>query len=346
MNRFKIFLVTAAAAFLLTGCMSSSLTSPKAAPTDNGSDSIPSWVYSPPQLGGYVYGVGMASIYSTPAEAMQRAQENSRVELIKQLRVKVAGETEASVKREIDQGKSKITRTVFNYAKSSIEETELPGIKVINTAVSRKDKQAFALAELNRAEAEMDITDRLEAVENQIDIIANKPLTGNKVKDIKKLIPALKLIEKRNKLASDLKLVSNMSDESLEKEKHIKLRSKIAELIDSLVIVIKPGSSGENLSSGIRKALSNQGVRVRMSGGGDLYLKFSASLNTVFKNGVYFTFATGQASVMDKNNDIVSEFSTKVKDGSGDKNLSVKRAVEKLADELGELTAKGIFDSV
>jgi hypothetical protein len=346
MNRFKIFLVTAAAAFLLTGCMSSSLTSPKAAPTDNGSDSIPSWVYSPPQLGGYVYGVGMASIYSTPAEAMQRAQENSRVELIKQLRVKVAGETEASVKREIDQGKSKITRTVFNYAKSSIEETELPGIKVINTAVSRKDKQAFALAELNRAEAEMDITERLEAVENQIDIIANKPLTGNKVKDIKKLIPALKLIEKRNKLASDLKLVSNMSDESLEKEKHIKLRSKIAELIDSLVIVIKPGSSGENLSSGIRKALSNQGVRVRMSGGGDLYLKFSASLNTVFKNGVYFTFATGQASVMDKNNDIVSEFSTKVKDGSGDKNLSVKRAVEKLADELGELTAKGIFDSV
>jgi hypothetical protein len=345
MNRFKIFLVTAAAAFLLTGCMSSSLTSPKAA-TDNGSDSIPSWVYSPPQLGGYVYGVGMASIYSTPAEAMQRAQENSRVELIKQLRVKVAGETEASVKREIDQGKSKITRTVFNYAKSSIEETELPGIKVINTAVSRKDKQAFALAELNRAEAEMDITERLEAVENQIDIIANKPLTGNKVKDIKKLIPALKLIEKRNKLASDLKLVSNMSDESLEKEKHIKLRSKIAELIDSLVIVIKPGSSGENLSSGIRKALSNQGVRVRMSGGGDLYLKFSASLNTVFKNGVYFTFATGQASVMDKNNDIVSEFSTKVKDGSGDKNLSVKRAVEKLADELGELTAKGIFDSV
>jgi hypothetical protein len=325
--------------------MSSSLTSPKAA-TDNGSDSIPSWVYSPPQLGGYVYGVGMASIYSTPAEAMQRAQENSRVELIKQLRVKVAGETEASVKREIDQGKSKITRTVFNYAKSSIEETELPGIKVINTAVSRKDKQAFALAELNRAEAEMDITERLEAVENQIDIIANKPLTGNKVKDIKKLIPALKLIEKRNKLASDLKLVSNMSDESLEKEKHIKLRSKIAELIDSLVIVIKPGSSGENLSSGIRKALSNQGVRVRMSGGGDLYLKFSASLNTVFKNGVYFTFATGQASVMDKNNDIVSEFSTKVKDGSGDKNLSVKRAVEKLADELGELTAKGIFDSV
>jgi hypothetical protein len=346
MNRFKIFLVTAAATFLLTGCMSSSLTSPKAAPTDNGSDSIPSWVYSPPQLGGYVYGVGMASIYSTPAEAMQRAQENSRVELIKQLRVKVAGETEASVKREIDQGKSKITRTVFNYAKSSIEETELPGIKVINTAVSRKDKQAFALAELNRAEAEMDITERLEAVENQIDIIANKPLTGNKVKDIKKLIPALKLIEKRNKLASDLKLVSNMSDESLEKEKHIKLRSKIAELIDSLVIVIKPGSSGENLSSGIRKALSNQGVRVRMSGGGDLYLKFSASLNTVFKNGVYFTFATGQASVMDKNNDIVSEFSTKVKDGSGDKNLSVKRAVEKLADELGELTAKGIFDSV
>jgi hypothetical protein len=345
MLRFKI--ITAfVLGFFISGCMSSSVTGVKTTDAGNGEDSIPSWVYSPPELGGYVYGVGMASIYSTPAEAMQRAKENSRVELIKQLKVKVSGETQASVKREIDQGKSKITRTVFNYARSSIEETELPGIKVINTAVSRKDKQAFALAELNRTEAEMDLSDKLESLEKQIDIISSQPLSGSKIKDIKKLIPALKLIEKRNRIVSDLKLVSTMSDEELEKESHIRLKSKIAELIDSLVIVIKPDSSGENLSSGIRKALSDQGVRVRMGGEGDLYLKLSASLNTVFRDGIYFTFATGQASVMEKNNDIISEFSTKVKDGSGDKNLSVKRAVEKLADELGNSVAKGIFDSV
>jgi hypothetical protein len=345
MLRFKIITAFVLGLFI-SGCMSSSVTGVKTTDAGNGEDSIPSWVYSPPELGGYVYGVGMASIYSTPAEAMQRAKENSRVELIKQLKVKVSGETQASVKREIDQGKSKITRTVFNYARSSIEETELPGIKVINTAVSRKDKQAFALAELNRTEAEMDLSDKLESLEKQIDIISSQPLSGSKIKDIKKLIPALKLIEKRNRIVSDLKLVSTMSDEELEKESHIRLKSKIAELIDSLVIVIKPDSSGENLSSGIRKALSDQGVRVRMGGEGDLYLKFSASLNTVFRDGIYFTFATGQASVMEKNNDIISEFSTKVKDGSGDKNLSVKRAVEKLADELGNSVAKGIFDSV
>jgi len=345
MLRSKITIVFILGLFI-TGCMSSSVSGVKKTDAGSGEDSIPSWVYSPPELGGYVYGVGMASIYSTPAEAMQRAKENSRVELIKQLKVKVSGETQASVKREIDQGKSKITRTVFNYARSSIEETELPGIKVINTTVSRKDKQAFALAELNRSEAEMDLSDKLESVEKQIDIISRQPLSGNKIKDIKKLIPALKLIEKRNKIVSDLRLLSNMSDEELEKESHIKLKSKTADLIDSLVIVIKPDSSGENLSSGIRKALSDQGVRVRMDGEGDLYLKFSASLNTVFKDGIYFTFATGQASVMEKNNNIISEFSTKVKDGSGDKNLSIKRAVEKLADELGTSVAKGIFDSV
>ncbi|MDY0132005.1 MAG: LPP20 family lipoprotein [Desulforegulaceae bacterium] len=345
MLRFKILTIFILGLFI-TGCMSSSATGGKNSKFAKEENSTPSWVYSPPEVGGYVYGVGMASIYSTPAEAMQRARENSRVELVKQLRVKVSGTTEASVKREIDQGKSKITRSVFNYAKSSIEETELPGIKIIKTAVSKKDNQTFALAELNRLEAEMDLSDKLESTEKKIDLIASQPLSGDKIKDIKKLMPAIELIEKRNKIVSDLRLVGTMVDEELEKESHIKLKSEIAELLDSLVIVLKPGSSGKNLSSGIRKALGDQSVRVRMSGEGDLYLKFSADLNTVFRDGIYFTFATGQASLMDKNNDIISEFSTKVKDGSGDKNLSVKRTVEKLADSLGNSVAKGIFDSI
>jgi hypothetical protein len=341
MNRFKLAFIFIAL-IAITGCVSSS---PSTASSNNSgpNDLIPSWVYSPPEIVGYVYGVGMSSIYSTPADALQRAGENSRIELVKQLKVKVYGETEASVKREIDQGKSKITRTVFNYARSSIEETELPGIKIINTAVSRTDKQAFALAELNKSEAELDLSEKLESVEKKIDLIGSQPLSGSKVKDIKKLIPVLKLIEERNKVVSDLKLVSNLSDEELEKGSHIKLKSKIAGLIDGLVIVLEPDSSSKNLASGIRRALSEQGVRVRMDGEGDLYLKFSASIDTVLRDKIYYTFASGQASLMEKNNDVINEFSTKVKDGSGDKNLSVKRAVEKLANELGNSVAKGLF---
>ncbi|MCB9494444.1 MAG: LPP20 family lipoprotein [Desulfobacteraceae bacterium] len=341
MNRFKLAFVFIAL-MAVTGCVSSS-SSPVSKQDSGSTDSIPSWVYSPPEVVGYVYGVGMSSIYSTQADALQRAGENSRVELVKQLKVKVYGETEASVKREIEQGKSKITRTVFNYARSSIEETELPGIKIINTAVSRTDRQAFALAELNKSEAELDLSEKLESVEKKIDIIASQPLSGSKIKDIKKLVPVLKLIEERNRVVSNLKLVSTLSDEELEKGSHIQLKSKIAGLIDSLVIVLNPDSSSKNLASGIRRALSDQGVRVRMDGEGDLYLKFSASLDTVLRDGIYYTFASGQASLMEKNNDVINEFSTKVKDGSGDKNLSVKRAIEKLADELGNSVAKGLF---
>jgi len=341
MSRYKLVFIFIAL-FAISGCVSSSPSAVNKYGLDS-DDSIPSWVYSPPEVVGYVYGVGMASIYSTPADALQRAGENSRVELVKQLKVTVSGETEASVKREIHQGKSKITRTVFNYAKSSIDEIELPGIRIINTAVSRTDKQAFALCELNKSEAELDLSEKLETIEKKIDIIGSQPDSGSKIIEIKRLVPALKLIEERNRVVSNLKLVSTFSDEEFEKSSYIQLESKIAGLIDSLVIVIKPDLSSKNLASGIRKALSDQGVRVRMDGEGDLYLKFSASLDTVLRNGIYYTFASGQASLMEKNNDVLNEFSTKVKDGSGDKNLSVKRAIEKLADELGNSVAKGLF---
>ncbi|MGM0419188.1 MAG: LPP20 family lipoprotein [Thermodesulfobacteriota bacterium] len=342
MNKIKIVFICIFV-LMLAGCVSSV--------SDNGSqgpenpEEIPSWVYSPPSSQGYVYGVGMASIYASSGEALTRAKENARLELVKQLRVKVSGETEASVKREISGGKSEITRSVFNYAKSSVEETELPGIKIIETAVAKKDKQAYALAELNMSMAELDMTDQLESYDRQIQRIIESPKPDSKIRNIQRLLPVLNLIEKRRKLVSDIRLVSNMSDAEYETKQHTEVRRKIADLLDSLVIVLKPDSSGEKISSGIRKALSDQGIRVRMSGKGDLYMNFSASLNTVYKDGVFFTFATGRASVMEENKDIISEFSSRVKAGSSDSELSSKRAVEKLASELGRSIAKGLFES-
>lgn len=333
--------------FFTAGCVASGGGTPQKTSSDSFGEGVPSWVSSPPNMPGYVYGIGVASIYATPAEAMVRAKENARLELLKQLKVSVSGETSASVRRDIVQGSSKITRTVFNYAKSSVKEAEIPGIKIIKTSVSRKDKQVFALAELNKSMAEMDLSETLENLDKQIKRISVPRSQSSKIRKIKILLPGLKLIEKRKKIAEDLNLVSDMDNVELEKKEHTSLKHEVADLLDSMVIVIRPVSySDKTLASGIRKSLSDQGVRVRMDGVGDLYLRFSSSLNTVYKNGVYFTFASGQASIMNKGNDIVSEFSTKVKSGSGDRVLSNKRAVEKLALKLGNEIAKGLFDAV
>ena len=116
--------------------------------------------------------------------------------------------------------------------------------------------------------------------------------------------------------------------------------------MDSLVFVVKWKSEKDRkLASGIIKALSDEGVKVRTSGNGDLYVNFSASLDTVKRKGVYYTFAGGQATVRDNAENIISEFSSNVKSGSADEKLSEKRAVEKLAKKLGNSIAKGIFES-
>lgn len=329
--------------FLAFGCVASG-GSTSASSGSNVENSIPSWVNSPPDVPGYVYGVGMASIYATPAEAMVRAKENARLELLKQLKVKVSGETSASVRREINEGTSKITRTVFNYAKSSVQEAEIPGIKIIKTAVVKSDKQVFALAELNKSMAEMDLSESVKNIDMQIKNIADSRDKSSKIKQIKQMLPAVKLMEKRVKLAQDLNLVSDMSDIMLEPMEHTKFKQEATDLLDSLVIVVLPVSANDkDLASGIRKALSDEGVKIRMSGNGDLYLKFKSSINTVYRNEVFFTFASGDASILDQNRNIINEFSAKVKAGSGDKKLSNKRAVEKLAFKLGEEIARGLF---
>ncbi|PIE75362.1 MAG: hypothetical protein CSA18_00305 [Deltaproteobacteria bacterium] len=332
--------------FVLSGCMGTTgNVKSDGSKTEKGG--IPQWFYSPPDMAGYVYGVGIASIYSTSGEAVKRARENARLELVKQLRVNISGETAASIKREINQGQSKITRQILNYAKSSVKEAELPGVKILKTAVSPVDKQAFALAELNLSFAELDISDSIKDLDIKITKYSNIPDSENKISTIKKLLPALKLIEERDRLFYNLKLVSKMSDSDKVSDGnvHIKLKQRISNLLDSIVIVLIPGDSeAEKLAPGLRKKLAEEGVRVRMNGTGDLYLQYSASISMVERNGIFFSFVSGQASIMEENKDIISEFTTKVKAGSSDENLSEKRGLEKLALQLGEKIAKGLFN--
>lgn len=311
---------------------------------ENGS--LPQWVKNPVSQPGYIYGVGISEIYSTPGEALSRARELARVELIKQLKVKISGETTASVSRDIAGGKSNITRTLFNYAKSSIEETEVPGIKIVKTAVLEEDKQVFALAELDIAQAELALTSSLMVIDQAIDNKLGEPVKKNKIKEIKRLVPALKLIEKRRKIVSDLKLINKNSDEDPMPQRNLAVIKKTETLLDGLVFVVRDFEKKDEISSGIISALSKEGVRVRRSGMGDFYVNFSASLDTILKNGVYFTFARGSASVEDNNKEIIGEFSSSVKSGSGNRTLSRKRSVEKLAENLGNSIAKSLLESI
>jgi len=340
----KIYMVSfVALSFFISSCVSSG--GGKAAVKDTGSSgAIPLWVTSPPDVPGYLYGVGMASAYAGAADALQRARENARVELIKQLNVKVTGQTTASVQRKIAGGKSKITRALFNYAESSIEETELPGIKIVKSYFSKKDKEAYALSELNRSFAEMDLSEKLEQLDAKIASFAKRNPVASKLKAIKMLMPALKLISERQKIVKNILLITKLSDEKIDTADSRYIEQRLAFLLDSITIVlVGDENQSDEIASGIRKSFADQGVKVRSNGNGDLYMTFSASLNSVYRDDVYYVFATGYASVKDKDNNVVSEISTKVKGGSGDKALAKKRAIEKLAQKLGDSIATGLF---
>ena len=312
---------------------------------------LPDWVNSPPRQQGVVYGVGSAKIYANnTSSALQNAKENSRLELVKKLKVKVSGETTASFSRTIkDEKVSKLTRSVVNEARSSVEEVELSGIEFVRTKVMEGRGQVFALSRLDTEQAAARIKERIQRLDKRLKKFGSGPeKTGNnKLQRLRELLPVLPLLEKRNKLVEKLNMLNTDSAEPAMLDWHRELRDRIVDLLEDITIGLKPqGKRTENLNSVLMQSLLEKGVNVKNSANGDLILQYRTDIRTVQRDGTYFVFAEGAASLLNSEQDVVAEFKARVKGASVDRGLARDRALSKLANKLGDNIAKSLLQKL
>ena len=82
----------AVSGLLLNGCATNK-SDTSVVPEDHiQANSLPAWTTQPPQRSGMAYGIGSMEIYGNPTQAVQRAGELARADLVSQLKVTVSGQ--------------------------------------------------------------------------------------------------------------------------------------------------------------------------------------------------------------------------------------------------------------
>lgn len=343
--RFAPLLIGTLSLFL-TGCIGGGSVVKEAAPASSDVSNPPDWALSIPSEDGIAYGVGSAEVYTDPTSALNRAQDQARTELIKQLEVTISGETVSSQSRSMENGQSRVTRSIMDTVRSQVQETELANIEIAESHVDREGGTAYALARLDRTRAEMDLIGELKATDKAIREIEQAPAEGSRLEQLRALMPALPLLAERESQHRKLSLVATGKPGHRKPADFRRLESRVAELLDSLVVVLQPrGEGSRKLDSTLRRALSDEGVQVRESGDGDLELRYEGGLRTVKRDGRYFVFADGNTTVMDRSGRVIAEFQERVKAGSVDPDVARDRAIAKLADGLGEKLAGSLLES-
>jgi hypothetical protein len=141
----------------------------------------PMWVTVLPQQAGRVYAMGVApTAGSSEGEAITRASQNARAEVLSRLRASVHSETQitttATMTRQtggVATGSSQ--QQVGQNTQIQTQATELPGLAVEETWLDTKGGSAYALAFLDVPLAERELRARFTAQRNDLAQEAGNP---------------------------------------------------------------------------------------------------------------------------------------------------------------------------
>jgi len=306
----------------------------------------PDWVNNPPQRNGFAYGVGSGDLWGDKADAVRRAGDAARVNLISQLRVTVSGDFSSTVQERKATGKqTELVQTVQNTIRSQVPAVELDEVKVTETFFEKK--YVYALAELNRVTAASRIRGQISDLEEQVRSIDQKPRSGTSLQKLRILLPALKLYAQRDRLADQLALVGTQRQKPALSDELQKIQANIYALFNQLQVRISMKDAGaQDIAGGVIEALTEQGMRISDQGSYDLMIEVSATLRPVEKNGSHFVFADSRVTIKDADQRTLSSFSKQAKGASGYPALAKAKAEKSVANMLANELAIALVDRI
>lgn len=334
------------AAGLLTGCVSGNSKPAKDVQQSARAAHMPDWVSQPPRQNGMAYGVGSMEIYGDVAAAVKRASELARVDLVSQLKVTVSGDFSNDTTEISGSGReTQVLRTVRNYVRSQVPPVELDDVVISDTYSD--GKYAYALAELDRAQAAAHLRRDMLEVEQQITDIGNLQTSGTRLQQLQPLLPALKLYGKRERLAERLQLVSTSRHAEPLSADLLALQDRIYRQIDQLQVELVATDSGASeISGGVLEALTSQGLRVQEGAGADLRFDVSAALSSKAQDGNQYVFADARLIIRDGSGRVLSSFSKQAKGVSGVADVARQKAAREVAKLIGDELAVTLVDKI
>lgn len=306
----------------------------------------PDWINNPPQRKGFAYGVGSGDLWGDKADAVRRAGDAARVNLVSQLRVTVSGDFSSTVQERKATGKqTELVQTVQNTIRSQVPPVELDEVQVTETFFEKKF--AYALAELDRVKAASRLRGQISDLEDQVRTINQKPRSGTSLQQLRTLLPALKLFAQRDRLADQLALVGTQRKKPVLAEDLQQIQGSIYALFNQLQVRISMADAGaKDIAGGVIEALTEQGMRINDQGDYDLIIQVSATLRPVEKNGSHFVFADSRVTIKDADDRTLSTFSKQAKGASGYPDLAKAKAERSVANMLANELASALVDRI
>jgi hypothetical protein len=323
----------------------------KASPSKSSSElkqtfDTPEWVTNTPEQKGLAYGTGSADVWGDENDAVRRAGDAARVNLVSQLRVTISGDTYSDIEeRKSTNKETELVQTMRNTIRSSVPPVELDEVKITESYVA--GKFAYALAELDRQKAASRISSQMSGLEEEIVAINDRPKVGDILEQVRVLLPALKLFAQRERLADQYALVSiSRKKPSLDENLAI-IQRQIYSLFNQLQIrVVMTDDGAQEIAAGVIEALTEQGMRINDQGQFDLLVEVSAVLRPLEKNGLHYVFADSRVTIKDNQSRILSTFSRQAKGASGYAELAQAKAEKGVASMLASELATALVNKI
>lgn len=331
-----------AIASLMSGCASAS---DKVVPSDHiQASSLPGWVTQPPKSSNKVYGVGSAEVYGPPDQALKRAVEFARADLVSQLRVTVSSSSTSDINEYSLNGATQLQKNVRQKVASQIPKTQLDDAIVADSFVD--DKYAYALVELNRVIAAQRIEEKIDQVRVKIEQAATAPETGSDpLSKLKQQLPALTLFAEFDQLANEFELFSLSRTRPQLAPNLLQYRQSIYSNLEQLKVKLTLLDSGAKaMANGLQQALTAQGLTLSEGGHFDLNVEVMANTTTRFEQKNYYVFGNTNIVLRDGAGKILSTFNKTARGVSGIEQTAIEKTSVNLAKALSEELANTLTE--
>ena len=299
-------------------------------------ESLPSWVTKQPTDKTKAYGVGSMEVYGSPDQALKRAADFARADLVSRLKVTISATNSSRINEYTTDGETRLQKNISQTISSTIPTVTLDEVVIRDTYVD--DNYAYALAELDRTAAASRIKGQLQEVETELEMMKSAQVTGTgKLERLQQQLPALALFAQHDQLAEQYAFVATSRTRPQAPQALRDYRDDILAAVKELdVRLVLLDDGARIMRGGLFETLTSQGLRLGESDTPDLSFEVSANLDSQQQDGNYYVFANARVNLRDSSGKVLSSFSDKARGVSGIQQNALNKASEKLAEQLSE----------
>jgi len=307
----------------------------------------PEWVHQPPERLGYAYGVASSDTYGSEARALESASDKAKADLLANIRVEMSSSTDYNKKATMGfQGKMTLQETLNQKISSKTTAVELSGIKVSETWVDAKNKEAWALAELNTQVAAQQLLLQLNQLEKRLLQRGTLPKAA-KLERIRYLKPSLQELAERRLILQQLTFLGAATQIDAARAQAVeKIEAEITKLLASLGVELQLATNeAKALQAKLASALTNLGFNL-VNNDSDLRLVIQLKSNKLERNGLSYVDASASAQINSASNRTLHVINAATRAVSSELSVANNKAVSELAEKLANSLIEGLYQNL